>query len=199
MKLVPQYCHHWDLAGCLTDRSRSVITISAYWRRFAAIKTNDAQRIRHRTQRNSNNSGHTKPSLTPNYKSKANHPRNIFKYPIKMKCIISIVVISVIFGLSLIQAAPIAKDAQDPGFVSATDITGEPVRQKRSSADYYQGDYFICYPKSAVYGKHGYGATNRRSYDSEDYAPHYLADDPLVVRQARADARRAAYTDSFGK
>ncbi|XP_017068773.1 uncharacterized protein LOC108106314 [Drosophila eugracilis] len=115
-----------------------------------------------------------------------------------MKCAIVFVVISVIFSLSLIQAAPINEKIQDPGFVSATDITGEPVRTKRASADYYQGDYFICYPKSAVYGKNGYGF-NRRSYDSDDYAPHYLSDDPLVVRQARADARRAAYTDSFGK
>ncbi|XP_016928278.3 uncharacterized protein [Drosophila suzukii] len=114
-----------------------------------------------------------------------------------MKCTIIFAVISVIISLSLIQAAPISKDIKDPGFVS--DITGEPVRQKRASADYYQGDYFICYPKSAVYGKHGNGGSNRRSYDSEDYAPHYLADDPLAVRQARADARRAAYTDSFGK
>jgi len=116
-----------------------------------------------------------------------------------MKCTIIFAVISVIISLSLIQAAPIGEDIRDPGFVSATDITGEPVRQKRASADYYQGDYFICYPKSAVYGKHGNGGSNRRSYDSEDYAPHYLADDPLAVRQARADARRAAYTDSFGK
>ncbi|XP_043948279.1 uncharacterized protein LOC108022319 [Drosophila biarmipes] len=116
-----------------------------------------------------------------------------------MKCPIIFVVIFMIISLSLIEGAPISKDNGDPGFVSATDITGEQVRQKRASADYYQGDYFICYPKSAVYGKHGYGGSNRRSYDSEDYAPHYLADDPLAVRQARADARRAAYTDSFGK
>ncbi|XP_017038783.1 uncharacterized protein LOC108086392 [Drosophila ficusphila] len=115
-----------------------------------------------------------------------------------MKCIVSFVVISMIFSLSLIKAAPVSQQISDPGFVSATDITGEPVRQKRASADYYQGDYFICYPKSEVYGKYGKGS-NRRSYDADDYAPHYLADDPLYVRQARADARRAAYTDSFGK
>ncbi|XP_016991828.1 uncharacterized protein LOC108053635 [Drosophila rhopaloa] len=112
-----------------------------------------------------------------------------------MQLAISFVVISLIFSLSMIQAAPVRE------FVSATDITGEPVRQKRASADYYQGDYFICYPKSEVYGKKSsrYGGSNRRSYDSEDDTPHYLADDPLAVRQARADARRAAYTDSFGK
>ncbi|KAH8280276.1 hypothetical protein KR018_001571 [Drosophila ironensis] len=116
-----------------------------------------------------------------------------------MQCTISFVAIFLICGLSLIQAAPIT-DQQDPGFVSATDLTGEPVRQKRASADYYQGDYFICYPKSAVYGKSGgYGGNNRRSYDSDLDGPHYLADDSFAVRKARADARRAAYTDSFGK
>ncbi|KAI8039972.1 uncharacterized protein LOC128253934 [Drosophila gunungcola] len=116
-----------------------------------------------------------------------------------MQFAISFVVISLIASLSLIQAAPISDGGQDPGFVSATDITGEPVRQKRASADYYKGDYFICYPKSEVYGKSRYGGSNRRSYDSEEEGPHYLANDPLAVRQARADARRAAYTDSYGK
>lgn len=115
-----------------------------------------------------------------------------------MQLTIFFVMICVIFGLGLIQAAPIS---QDSGFASATDLTGEPVRQKRASSDYYQGDYFICYPKSAVYGKAGgYGSgSNRRSYDSDLYGPHYLADDSFEVRKARADARRAAYTDSFGK
>ncbi|KAH8233040.1 hypothetical protein KR026_003462 [Drosophila bipectinata] len=120
-----------------------------------------------------------------------------------MQFTIFFVMISVIFGLSLIQAAPISdnKASQDPGFVSATDLTGEPVRQKRASSDYYQGDYFICYPKSAVYGKTGgySSGSNRRSYDSDLYGPHYLADDSFEVRKARADARRAAYTDSYGK
>ncbi|KAH8254176.1 hypothetical protein KR032_008781 [Drosophila birchii] len=116
-----------------------------------------------------------------------------------MKFAISFAVISLIFSLSLLEAAPI----NDPGFVSATDITGEPVRQKRASADYYQGDYFICYPKSEVYGKSRNGlsnsGSNRRSYDSEAYGPHYLADDSFEARKDRADARRAAYTDSYGK
>ncbi|KAH8375365.1 hypothetical protein KR200_011481 [Drosophila serrata] len=113
-----------------------------------------------------------------------------------MKFSISFAVIFLIFSMSLLEAAPI----NDPGFVSATDITGEPVRQKRASADYYQGDYFICYPKSEVYGKSRNGLNyNRRSYDSEAYGPHYLADDSFEARKDRADARRAAYTDSYGK
>lgn len=122
-----------------------------------------------------------------------------------MQFALAFILIAVIFSQSLLQAAPI----NDPGFVSATDITGEPVRQKRASADYYQGDYFICYPKSEVYGKAGRGAaasaaayggaTNRRSYDSEAYGPHFLAEDSFEARKDRADARRAAYTDSYGK
>ncbi|KAH8372655.1 hypothetical protein KR009_002213 [Drosophila setifemur] len=118
-----------------------------------------------------------------------------------MQCTISFIVASLIVAVSMIQAAPITDSSiQNPGFLSATDLTGEPVRQKRASADYYQGDYFICYPKSAVYGKSGgYSGSNRRSYDSDVSAPHYLADESFEARKDRADARRAAYTDSFGK
>jgi len=50
IKLVPQYCHHWNLAEWATW---SVIIISAFRRRFAAIKANGRREIRHRTPRNS--------------------------------------------------------------------------------------------------------------------------------------------------
>jgi len=53
IKLVPQYCHRWNLAEWATW---SVITISAFRIRFAAIKANGRREIRHRTPRNSNSS-----------------------------------------------------------------------------------------------------------------------------------------------
>ncbi|EDW36292.1 GL16754 [Drosophila persimilis] len=118
-----------------------------------------------------------------------------------MQCTLSlsvIAVIALIFSLNMTQGAPISSSSNTAAILSATDLTGEAVRQKRASADYYRGDYFICYPKSEVYG-YAYGGSQRRSDDSVARPPHRLADDSFEVRKDRADARRAAYTDSYGK
>ncbi|XP_034651756.1 uncharacterized protein LOC117890791 [Drosophila subobscura] len=120
-----------------------------------------------------------------------------------MQCTLSlsvIAVIALIFSTNMTQGAPISSSSSsDSGAIlSPTDISGEAVRQKRASADYYKGDYFICYPKSEVYGN-AYGGSQRRSDDSVASPPRRLADDSFEARKDRADARRAAYTDSYGK
>ncbi|XP_022229625.2 uncharacterized protein LOC111078965 [Drosophila obscura] len=111
-----------------------------------------------------------------------------------------IAVICLIFSLNMTQGAPISSSSSSDtaAILSPTDISGEAVREKRASADYYRGDYFICYPKSEVYAN-AYGGAHRRSDDSVASPPRYLADDSFEARKDRADARRAAYTDSYGK
>ncbi|SPP74570.1 uncharacterized protein LOC117581313 [Drosophila guanche] len=120
-----------------------------------------------------------------------------------MQCTLSlsvIAVIAIIFSINMTQGAPISSSisSESGAILSPTDISGEAVRQKRASAAYYRGDYFICYPKSEVYGN-AYGGSQRRSDDSVASPPRYLADDSFEARKDRADARRAAYTDSYGK
>ncbi|XP_068146797.1 uncharacterized protein [Drosophila tropicalis] len=116
------------------------------------------------------------------------------------------------FVLSLVlaigQSAPIISSTDISGnpvhsavpFTSQTDITGDLVRQKRANRDYYQGDYFICYPSSAVYGQHGAATltlANRRS--DSGYSSGNSPFDSFEARKDRADRERAAYTDSYGK
>ncbi|EDW72531.1 uncharacterized protein Dwil_GK20651 [Drosophila willistoni] len=117
-------------------------------------------------------------------------------------------VITFTFVLSLVlaigQSAPIISSTDISGnpvpITSQTDITGELVRQKRANRDYYQGDYFICYPSSAVYGQHGAATltlANRRS--DNGYSSGNSPFDSFEARKDRADRERAAYTDSYGK
>ncbi|XP_030387836.1 uncharacterized protein LOC115634316 [Scaptodrosophila lebanonensis] len=103
-------------------------------------------------------------------------------------------------AFTLCHAAPAPTPPMNQGFafVSDKDITGQQLRQKRASQEYYQGDYFICYPSSAVYGNNNSGGQHRRSGEFPQVRRSGVIS-TLEERIARADRERAAYTDSYGK
>ncbi|XP_034106312.2 uncharacterized protein LOC117569308 [Drosophila albomicans] len=114
-----------------------------------------------------------------------------------MNCtlIINVILLTIFMSSQLSESAPINGSNPYQAFSSPIDISGQPVREKRSP-----NDYFICYPSSVVFGYYNNKAnaleTHRRSDDfSRPAAPF----DSYQAAIDRADRERAAYKDSFGK
>ncbi|KAH8396681.1 hypothetical protein KR215_002479 [Drosophila sulfurigaster] len=114
-----------------------------------------------------------------------------------MNCtlIINVILLTIFLSSQLSESAPIDGSNPYQAISSPIDISGQPVREKRSP-----NDYFICYPSSVVFGYYNNKAnaleTHRRSDDfSRPAAPF----DSYQAAIDRADRERAAYKDSFGK
>ncbi|XP_034478053.1 uncharacterized protein LOC117784426 [Drosophila innubila] len=112
-----------------------------------------------------------------------------------MNCtnIVTLLLLALCLILHSSQSAPIDGNNPYQAINSPTDISGQPVRQKRSQ------DYFICYPSSVVYGYHNNPNAlepHRRSDLSDRRVSVF---DSYEALTNRADRERAAYKDSFGK
>ncbi|KAM8711425.1 hypothetical protein ACLKA7_000547 [Drosophila subpalustris] len=108
--------------------------------------------------------------------------------------IFSLILLTLCVVLHQSQSAPI-DSLNNPyqAINSAVDISGQPVRQKRSQ------DYFICYPSSVVYGYHN-SPNALESHRRSDFPDRRVsAFDSYDALTLRADRERAAYKDSFGK
>ncbi|KAH8407505.1 hypothetical protein KR222_004364 [Zaprionus bogoriensis] len=103
--------------------------------------------------------------------------------------------LAIVVVLPVSQAKPVSSNNPYQAISSLTDISGQPVRQRRATDD----DYYICYPSSVVYGyqnsPNALEQHRRSSYADRQFAAY----DSYDARTARADRERAAYTDSFGR
>ncbi|EDW02354.1 uncharacterized protein LOC6559110 [Drosophila grimshawi] len=108
-----------------------------------------------------------------------------------MNC--TIIFALILASLCLCQSAPFDRNNRYQAIQSPTDLSGQSVRPKR------EGDYFICYPSSVVYGYHNSPnalSANRRSGQADNLVSAYGSFDE---RKDKADREREAYTDSYGK